>query len=385
MTDAQRGAYAVLGTAIFVVLLLLFAFSIADLLLLSFIAVLFAVYLTAATDWFERRFRLPRRAGIALALALTAVGLAGLGVLMVPPLVDQGQELVRALPLQLAQWEQDILSWAERNPTLARLFGPVSAERSYFDRVFEQISSYFAGVVPYVFSGIRATIHFVSVLIIGIYLAIRPTLYRDGILALTPPRYRALAGEILSDLGRTLRAWLAGQAMAMTVLGLLTWIGLEILRVPFALAFGVFAGLAAIVPFFGTIVSTLLPALFVLSDGGIWLGLLVIAWGVVVHLAEANFVAPMIMQQRVELPPVLTILSVLIMGKLLGLVGLLVAVPVLATAVVLARRIYVDQVLEARGAGRRPQTSAVLTVPRSAERPEPEGQTSELAAGDRGE
>ncbi|MGH7544692.1 MAG: AI-2E family transporter [Gemmatimonadota bacterium] len=353
MNDPRRSAYALLGTAIFVVLLLLFAFSIADLLLLSFIAILFAVYLTATTDWLERRFRMPRRAGIALALVVTAIALAGLGVLIVPPVVDQSQELVRALPRQLAQWEQNVLTWIEQNPTLARLLGPVSAGQSYFDRVFQQVSTYFAGVVPYVFSGIRATIHVVSVLIIGIYLAIRPTLYRDGVLALTPPQYRPLAREILRDLGRALRAWLGGQAMAMTVLGVLTWIGLELLGVPFALAFGVFAGLAAIVPFFGTIVSTLLPALFVLSSGGLWLGLLVIAWGVVVHLVEANFVAPMIMQHRVELPPVLTILSVLVMGKLLGLVGLLVAVPVLATALVLMRRIYVEQILEGRAARRR--------------------------------
>lgn len=363
MSDTRRSAYALLGTAIFVVLLLLFAFSIADLLLLSFIAILFAVYLTATTDWLERRFRMPRRVGIALALVVTAIALAGLGVLIVPPVVDQSQELVRALPRQLAQWEQDILTWIEQNPTLERLLGPVSAGQSYFDRVFQQVSTYFAGVVPYVFSGIRATIHFVSVLIIGIYLAIRPTLYRDGVLALTPPQYRPLAREILRDLGRTLRAWLAGQAMAMTVLGILTWIGLELLGVPFALAFGVFAGLAAIVPFFGTIVSTLLPALFVLSSAGVWLGLLVIAWGVVVHLVEANFVAPMIMQHRVELPPVLTILSVLVMGKLLGLVGLLVAVPVLATALVLVRRIYVEQILEGRAARRRREDeSPVLDV-----------------------
>ena len=380
MADGRRAAYAILGTTIFVVLLLLFAFSIADLLLLFFIAVLFAVYLTAATNWFERRFHLPRRAGIALALAISVVALAGIGVLIVPPVVDQTQELVRALPRQLALWEQDVLHWAEQNPTLARLLGPVAADQSYFDRVFRQVSSYFAGVVPYVFSGIRATIHFVSVLIIGIYLAIRPTLYHRGVLALTPPRYRPLAGEILSDLGRTLRAWLAGQVMAMTVLGVLTWIGLEILRVPFALAFGVFAGVAAIVPFFGTIVSTLLPALFVLSSEGIWLGLLVVAWGVVVHLVEANFVAPLIMQQRVELPPVLTILSVLVMGKLLGLVGLLVAVPVLATSMVLIRKIYVGQVLEGRaisasGEGR----SEILTPREPAAVEEP---PSRVAAGD---
>lgn len=355
MGDGRRAAYAILATAIIAVLLLLFAYSVADLLLLSFIAVLFAVYLTAVTDGFERRFRVPRRLGIALGLTLTAIGLTGLGVLIVPPVVDQAQQLVNALPRQFTLWEEDILGWVEKNPTLARILGPVPSEGSYFDRIFRQVSSYFAGVVPYVFSGIRAVIHFVSILIIGIYLAIRPVLYRDGVLTLTPPAHRDLARDILSDLGGTLRSWLVGQAMAMTVLGVLTWIGLEVLRVPYALAFGAFAGVAAIVPFFGTIVSTLLPALFVLSSGGVWLGLLVIAWGVVVHLVEANLVAPLIMQRRVELPPVLTILSVLIMGKLLGVVGLLVAVPVLASALVLVRRIYVGRVLGGEAPRERPR------------------------------
>jgi predicted PurR-regulated permease PerM len=136
----------------------------------------------------------------------------------------------------------------------------------------------------------------------------------------------------------------------MFVLGALTWIGLELLRVPYALAFGVFTGLVAIVPFFGTLVSTLLPALFILGGGAtIGHALLVVLLGVVVHLVEANIVAPMIMQRQVHLPPVLSILSVLVMAHLLQVIGLLVAVPVLATVMVVVRRVYVNRVLEGKG------------------------------------
>ena len=71
--------------------------------------------------------------------------------------------------------------------------------------------------------------------------------------------------------------------------------------------------------------------------------------GVVVHIVEANVVAPMIMERQVHLPPVLSILSVLIMGHLLHVVGLLVAVPVLTTAMVITRRVYVHRVLEGKG------------------------------------
>jgi predicted PurR-regulated permease PerM len=125
----------------------------------------------------------------------------------------------------------------------------------------------------------------------------------------------------------------------MLFLGALTALGLWILGVPYWLAFGLFTGLVAVVPFFGTLASTLLPALFVVSTGS-WVRVLaVIALGVAVHVVEANVVVPRVMQRQVALPPVLTIASVLIMGTLLGLVGLVVAVPVLAVTLVLVRHI----------------------------------------------
>jgi predicted PurR-regulated permease PerM len=95
----------------------------------------------------------------------------------------------------------------------------------------------------------------------------------------------------------------------------------------------------AIVPFFGTLVSTLLPALFVLASGDWMKVLLVILLGILIHVFEANVVVPRIMQHKVELPPVLTIASVLIMGTLLGPIGLIVAVPLLCVTMVLVRHI----------------------------------------------
>ena len=133
----------------------------------------------------------------------------------------------------------------------------------------------------------------------------------------------------------------------MAVLGILTAIGLSILGVPYALTFGVFSGIAAIVPFFGTLLSTILPALFVLNTpAGSTRSLLVLGLGVVIHLIEGNLVAPMVMSEQVDLPPVLSILGVLIMGELLGALGLLIAVPTLAILMVLIRRIVVHGVYD---------------------------------------
>ena len=120
---------------------------------------------------------------------------------------------------------------------------------------------------------------------------------------------------------------------------------------PYALTFGVFTGLATIVPFFGTLLATALPALFVAHGPrrrhARALGRSVV--GIVVHLIEGNIVSPYIMSKQVDLPPVLTIVFVLIVGKLLGPLGLLVAVPGLAVIMVVVRRILLTRLYEGQG------------------------------------
>jgi predicted PurR-regulated permease PerM len=195
----------------------------------------------------------------------------------------------------------------------------------------------------------------VSVFVLGLYLALTPQLYREWLIALFPPVHRDIVREILRDLRTTLRSWIAGQIVAMIILALLTALGLMLLKVPYALTFGVFTGVVAIVPFFGTLVSTILPALFVLGGPGLaGLGpgahaIMVIILGVVIHVVEANLVLPLIVARQVQIPPVLSMMAVLLAGRLLGPAGLLVAVPLLASAMVLVRRILVNRLYEQPG------------------------------------
>lgn len=340
--------FAVLIAAVFAVLLLAFVYSVAEVLLLLFIAALFALYLGAIIDFMQERFRVPRVVGVLSALLVTGIGVTVVGWLVLPPVAGQTQALITALPTQIQVWMAGLRELTARYPLLAAIFPP--------ERLSEQLSSLAqnagsaaAGLFPVVFDTLHVLINFVSVLVMGIYMALRPEVYREGIVSLAPPVHRELVRDILADLARSLRAWIGGQMLAMIFLGVLTWIGLEILRVPFALAFGVFTGVVVMVPFFGSLVSTLLPALFVLGNQGIVHALAVVLLGVIIHIIEANFVHPLIMERRVHLPPVLSILSVLIMAELLGAVGLLVAVPVLASVMVITRRIYVHRLLEGKG------------------------------------
>ena len=348
-SGTEKKAYSVAVGIIFLLLLLIFIFKIAEVLLLFFIAILFGVYLSWITEILQRNLGVPRWVGLLGALLITAAAATGLGFLIIPPLIQQGQELIRTLPATLTAVEVNLLNLARQNSVAAQVLGTLDPGQSYTGNFLKELTGTTKSMVPYIFSGVGFAIHFISVLVMGIYLALRPGTYREGFILLAPPVHRELVRDLLSDLGRTLRAWIVGQLLAMFSLGLFTWIGLWALGVPYPLAFGVFTGAVAIVPFFGTLVSTLLPALFVINEGGFWAFFWVAQLGVWVHVFEANIVAPMIMERQVHLPPVLSILSVLIMAHLLHLIGLLVAVPVLASVMVIARRVYVHRMLEGKG------------------------------------
>ncbi len=353
----RRVPFTLLFATATLILLLLFFKSVADILFLLFISVLFALYLSAITDFLERRLQLQRRYGIMLALLVTLVAASGIGYLIVPPVLAQTQELFAALPALIAQGQAGLLNLLGRYPVLAEILpSPDAVAEPAAGSPLSRIGEYFAGVFPYLFHLGEFLIHLFSVLVMGVYMTLSPGQYRDGFVALFPPVHRDLTRDILDHLSRTLRSWIVGQILAMFFLAVFTWIGLMLLSVPYALAFGVFTGVVAIVPFFGTLVSTILPALFVLGAGGFTTALFVILLGVLIHLIEANFIHPIIMQRQVHLPPVLSILSVLIMAELLGIVGLLVAVPVLATTMVVVQRIYVERILEGRGFRRRIRT-----------------------------
>jgi predicted PurR-regulated permease PerM len=332
-----------LGWIILAVTLLALAIRTIDVLLVLFLAVILAVYLNAIADYLRRRFGLPADAGLLLGVVFTLGALSGVVVLIAPAVSQQVQDLLGNLPAFLAELDQSITRIIRGIPVLGR--SPSAGSTSMFASALNEILGFLRGAaVPYLKGGAEILIEAVSVLVMAIYLARTPAIYTEGIIALVPPSHRRLTRAILTDLGMTLRAWVVGQLVAMMLLGLLTTLGLWLLDVPYFLAFGVFAGVAAIVPFFGTLLSTVLPALFALGVSGLGKAIAVAGVGVGVHLIEANFVAPYVMERQVNLPPVLTIAGVLLIGKLFGLAGLLVAVPILAVVMVLVRHILLGEV-----------------------------------------
>jgi predicted PurR-regulated permease PerM len=364
VTTAPRFRTAPVITAVVLVGLLIWLFSqTATVFLLLFIAIIFSLYLGAVTDFLVTHGRLHPRLAFFLAITATIVGIVGLVWLLIPPVVEQTQQLFSVLPAYIELWEKGLDRFMSRFPGTREFWTP--GDHRMLRAVYDQVAGTFNGLVPKVFSLVHVLIDIFSVIVMSIFMGLQPGIYREWLIALFPPIHRDLVRDVLRDLSDTLRAYITGQLFAMFVLAILTAIGLWALDVPYWLTFGVFTGAVAIIPFFGTLVSTALPALFVLGGpGGGTHALLVVLLGVLIHLIESNLIAPLVMQKKVELPPVLTIMSVLVMGKILGPLGLVVAVPTLASIMVIVRRILINRIYEGQGFRRSTRDRTfVLRVP----------------------
>jgi predicted PurR-regulated permease PerM len=334
-----------IGRLLLAVAVVALAIKTVDILLVVFLAAILAIYLDSLTNLLDRRLGMPRPLGLTLGVAATLGALVGTISLIAPPVTAQVQDLLTNLPRYLTNLDANINAFMRSIPVLRRTAAPgVEVQPGILASALSEILGFLRGAaVPYLKGGVEVLIEGVSVLVMAIFLARHPTVYADGVVALVPPRRRQLARAVLHDLNLTIRAWVLGQIIAMVLLAALTTFGLWALGMPYFLAFGVFAGVAAIVPFFGVLLSTVLPALFALGAFGVTKALLVAALGVVVHIVEANFVAPMVMERQVNLPPVVTIAGVLLIGKLFGLGGLIIAVPILALVMILIRHILLGE------------------------------------------
>jgi predicted PurR-regulated permease PerM len=345
MVETQgRRLVVTLVSLFFAALVVVFLSRVTAILVMLFVAVLLSVFFSAFTDYLARRLHVGRGLALGVAFVVSSGALIGMGWLIVPPVVAQTQDFLGSLPQLAERLESLMLRAAQKYPLLERsVFGPAGG--GFVEGTLDSAGRFLReSMVPYLRAGGTIIIGMISVVAMSLYLAREPAVYRDGLVSLVPPKFRTVARAILADLTDTMRAWIWAQLLAMLVLATLTFIGLWLLRVPYALAFGVFTGLVAVVPFFGTLVSTVLPALFVLTIGGWSHALAVTALGVGVHLVEANVVAPLIFEERLNMPPLLTILSVLIAGALLGILGVLVAVPLLAALLVVIRHVLQNQI-----------------------------------------
>lgn len=330
-SPAHTARYVVLLVAALVLLWL-----IADALLLLFAAILLAILLRTASAGLRRLTGLPQ----GLALAISTVGLLAvfglLGVLFIPRIAEQLQQLRETLPqaweklnVQLARygWAQGLLDEA---PPLEQILSGTG-------KVFSRITGAVSGTL-----GALANLFLIFVL--ALFLAADPAAYVNGLIRLVPIDRRPRMRELVGRLHHALQYWLIGQLLGMAFIGLLTGVGLAIIGVPLTLALTLLVVLLNFIPNLGPIIAAIPAVLLALTQD--WHDAL---WVVALYIAaqniEGNFFTPMVQKKAVDIPPALTIAAQIIFGLLFGFLGVALATPLAVAVMVLVHTLYVEDTL----------------------------------------
>jgi predicted PurR-regulated permease PerM len=340
-TASRYHAFAVralIASSITIGLLLLVTFFwyATHVILLLIAGSLLAIMLSAAIEVVEQKSGLGRGGSLAIVLVLLAITLAALGAFAAPVLANQANELATKLPESLAKIE-DVLKSNEWTRWLLKQAPDLEKQLVNKDEMYVRAGGALTSLSSALFSAF-------IVFFVAIYLAADPGLYTRGILRLVPLDQRERASVVLASVGYTIRWWLIGQLIVMTVVGLFTTIGLWLLGMPMALLLGFVAFLLDSVPNFGPIVAAFPAVLLALVESP-QMAFYVIGVYLAVQQFEGLVISPIVMQKTVSIPPVLTISAQIFMAVVAGPLGILLAAPLTAVVLVLVKMLYVEEVL----------------------------------------
>jgi predicted PurR-regulated permease PerM len=324
---------AVLLAAALLLLGLLFR-ELVTLLLGVLITVIVAIPLSAGASLLERR-GVRRVLGAPLALLVGLLVVAGIAALVTPAFADQVDKFVAQSPDIVAGLESKV-----HDLTGAKPADVGDSVQSFLQRYVDHPERLVGPLASIGVTLASLAAALVLVLLTALFIAIRPQPLVDGALRLFPLDRREEAALVMRRLRESWIGWMQGLAVAMLTLGVIFYVGLRIVGLDFALVFAVVSALAVVVPYFGALASGIPAVLYGLtySPGK---ALAVMAVYVVAHQVEGNIIAPLVMARAIRLHPALIAVGVVVIGELLGAVGLIVAVPILAALVVLTDELWV--------------------------------------------
>ena len=319
-----------------VVVLLLAAWYARTVLLVIFAGILFGIFLRGLSEMLAGKTPLGPRWSLAVIL-LATIGLVAAAMWWVAPEVSrQIDELSKSLPKSIDQIRSNLedTGWGQWAVDKVSQIDQWITDRRAMTQARALVTSTFAAL-----GGMLV------IIAVGIYFAVEPGIYRDGLIRLVPPARRERAGEVLGAVRENLQWWLIGRFIGMAVIGLATWGGLSLLGIPLALVLAVIAALLTFVPNIGPILSVIPAALLAsLQSPTSVLHVLLLYAGV--QAVESYVITPLIQRKAVHIPPVMLLSAQLVMGVLAGIVGLALATPLLVVVMVCVRMLYIEDALE---------------------------------------
>jgi predicted PurR-regulated permease PerM len=247
----------------------------------------------------------------------------------VPPLLDESVGFISAISqyidtFNLASFvSPDLIASTKNVINSQSLTNTVLGFRQFFSTA----SGGFLHLISTVFGGIFS---FFLIVVLSVYFALNETGIDDFLTLIVPALYREYALSLWHRSQAKIGLWMQGQIILSLLMGVLGYLWLAILQVPYAFLIAIFAMVIEIVPVFGSIISGTIATAIAFSAGGPTLGLLVAGGFIVINQLQSHLVYPLVVKQVVGVPPLLVILALIAGGQLAGFYGVLLSVPAAA-------------------------------------------------------
>lgn len=259
---------------------------------------------------FITSYKLPRTAAVFIVYILFIVIFGLLISLIIPPIIIETANLLKSLPFIL----KDV------NPDLER-YTNLDGLTSFIPNVTNNIFS----LISVIFSN---TFFVISTLFFGLYFLLEENLVDNFMQRYLSSKNAQRVSSIFHTAEKRMSSWFWGQVSLMIIVGVLTFIGLNIVGMKYALPLAVLAGLLEVIPNLGPIISAI-PAVIIGMSISYFTGFSVLALYIIVQQLENSLIVPMIMKRAVGLNPILTLIALLVGGRIGGVLGVLLAIPLL--------------------------------------------------------
>lgn len=300
-----------------------------SILLLIFAGVIFGIFINGVSRWLLRRIPLSYTwsyaAVVAVFIVLVALGFTFLGSQIAEGASQLWSQLQRAAQsiserLNEYSWGKRILSTGSEGQSDT----PKTNLLSTAMRGAQWMTWFLTGCLVIFF--------------VGLYLAYDPELYRSGLIRLIPKDWQDQANHVLANVHTVLGYWIIGRLISMAVTGTLTAIVLWILGVPLPVTLGLLAALLTFIPNIGPILAAV-PQILLALHVGTNTVLYVILFNIILQTFESYLLTPIVQRYEAQLPPALTICAQLLMAVIAGVIGVIMAAPLAAAAIVLVQTI----------------------------------------------
>ncbi|HWF73793.1 MAG TPA: AI-2E family transporter [Solirubrobacteraceae bacterium] len=339
MPTDQRVTPAVLYRTVLLAFGLVVAALIFRALLTLVLAVLIVVVLAIPLSSFAtvlERLRIPRALGVLIGLVLGLAALTALIDALVPVFTHEVNRFANSLPALIDSLRQRLGHLTGTSPT------KIGTQLQSFVNGYTHHASRLLGPIASVGTTVAgALVAIVVVLLTTVYTAIQPGPLVEGVTRLFPPLRRPQAYHILARLREAYLGWIRGLTIGMLVLGVLTYVALRLVGVGYAAFFAILTALAMIVPYFGSLASSIPPILYALATSPAK-AILVAVLYIAIHQLDSNVIEPVVMARAVKLHPAVVAVGVIAVDSLFGFVGLFVAVPILATVKILIEELWIN-------------------------------------------